>query len=1194
MPDEKNADKSASWLPNLNHLLLILVAGTVLISQVPYHDSRPAKPPASLSATHEAEARLWQDPFEAVKAHMDKFEPAKESDKEKKDDNMTPDIGGQIADKIAINQLTGLNVVAVMMPGSPYFEDGESRRRIRYAVLSGFNAALRYMPANNNHIGYYTTNKNTLAFEWMVYKPAEPYLPPKSAKQPDLNKCLDSDSDKDGAAEFYKDCDRVYERPPVLVLWLDEEQFKSAPDAKLKKLLDQIGNQKSSESKPKNPPDQAQNKPPLTTHPNHIAWNVTVIGPFDSDNLQDLANEAEAPPPKQNPEYIKISYLSASATLQDKNVLKPLEDLNEKQPPPENKEHPLRQSEAQSLPLHFSNHGIAFTRVTATDDDLAKTIAKELALRGVAPSEDNRVVLIGEWDTLYGWHLPNTFASELVHGEGANCRTGKIENNNNSTTSGAADYQDWDKIYPTSTQCIFKFSYLRGLNGEKSTATHHANQTDTGNKNSAGDGNLNKKLEDADDDSQFDYVRRMVGKIERLDQELRQSIFNPTAHAIKAIGILGSDVYDKLLIIQALHDSFPDAVMFTNGVDARFLHPDQNKWTRNLLMVSGFGLELERALQRDIPPFRDSVQTAFFLTTEMAVAGLEYPPGKDADSKKKEENRHACLLDNPDNPRLCAQLTAAKASDDFKKILGNPKVYEVGRTRIFPLPAPDGRPFDKACESDNLQCLLHLQAAEPNTKRLKLLLVCLMLLSLVSVAFPTARRFFGTEPGFHFAKIMLGFTGAAIILVLAWPPLLAKMTISLDTPASNLAIHSLNISSFLFAVAYVYVIFSLLINIDPAEALQPMPRCFLKTSACVILMLSLLLLVTVTILPYSEEPMSLFEGVSMWPSEGMRFFSLLLAGYLIIDAYRCSAGFENWLREHFERYLGALPLPVEQRYIDRLFKPENRHRKGRNLLQEWVSWSDKSARLARVAIRTVFFFSFGFGIFLVLGSPHVPFRGEGIRLLDDVLLRGMLVPAFILLLFLVTDAAHFAANLIEQTYIENSSQRVFWPTKTCRGYANKFKLGQDDMHEWISMRFAHQLSAGVYRVIGYPMAVVLFMIVSRSRIFDNWVTSDALKIVIGLSVAYLLYCDFRLKKAVDKARQTALKSMRERAVAYKGDKHREGRGEQLERLISILETSDEMAYKSFTQRPIFLNSLLILAALLADTADFSVLASKLF
>ena len=61
--------------------------------------------------------------------------------------------------KISGNDLKTIDVLAVMLPGDPYFEDSENRRKVRYAVLSGFNAALRYMPEDHSHIHFFYLKK---------------------------------------------------------------------------------------------------------------------------------------------------------------------------------------------------------------------------------------------------------------------------------------------------------------------------------------------------------------------------------------------------------------------------------------------------------------------------------------------------------------------------------------------------------------------------------------------------------------------------------------------------------------------------------------------------------------------------------------------------------------------------------------------------------------------------------------------------------------------------------------------------------------------------------------------------------------------------------------------------------------------------------------------------------------------------
>ena len=112
----------------------------------------------------------------------------------------------------------------------------------------------------------------------------------------------------------------------------------------------------------------------------------------------------------------------------------------------------------------------------------------------------------------------------------------------------------------------------------------------------------------------------------------RGSIAISSSHenGVKAIGIVGSDVYDKLLILQALRSRFKDKIFFTTDLDARYLHADQKEWARNLVIASNFDLSLRPALQQSTLPFRDGYQTATYLAALMALEGkpLDYWSGK--------------------------------------------------------------------------------------------------------------------------------------------------------------------------------------------------------------------------------------------------------------------------------------------------------------------------------------------------------------------------------------------------------------------------------------------------------------------------------------------------------------------------------------------------------------------------------------
>jgi hypothetical protein len=92
------------------------------------------------------------------------------------------------------------------------------------------------------------------------------------------------------------------------------------------------------------------------------------------------------------------------------------------------------------------------------------------------------------------------------------------------------------------------------------------------------------------------------------------------AGGITAIGVLGGDAYDKLLVLRALRPAFPEALFFTTDLDARLADQGEIAATRNLLIASSFDLQLRPERQGDIPPFRDNYQTAAFLSTQVAVS----------------------------------------------------------------------------------------------------------------------------------------------------------------------------------------------------------------------------------------------------------------------------------------------------------------------------------------------------------------------------------------------------------------------------------------------------------------------------------------------------------------------------------------------------------------------------------------------
>ena len=62
----------------------------------------------------------------------------------------------------------------------------------------------------------------------------------------------------------------------------------------------------------------------------------------------------------------------------------------------------------------------------------------------------------------------------------------------------------------------------------------------------------------AEGQSQFDYLQRLGDRVRQLDAQLRLQ----GDRGIEAVGVLGSDLYDKLLVLQALRPLLPEARFF--------------------------------------------------------------------------------------------------------------------------------------------------------------------------------------------------------------------------------------------------------------------------------------------------------------------------------------------------------------------------------------------------------------------------------------------------------------------------------------------------------------------------------------------------------------------------------------------------------------------------------------------------------
>jgi hypothetical protein len=182
---------------------------------------------------------------------------------------------------------------------------------------------------------------------------------------------------------------------------------------------------------------------------------------------------------------------------------------------------------------------------------------------------------------------------------------------------------------------VHVYSYLRGIDGKLPSDGKDEKETKAADQDTDKKNKTRSPLRPADGTegpSQADDIRRLAKMLQDLDRDLRNgsspnenscngNLRRAKSRGLRAIGLLGSDVYDKLELLKALRPMFPGAVFFTNYLDARLAHPDEWKETHNLVVVSARGLSLEgykEKFQR-VAPFRDGGQTALFEATLAAT-----------------------------------------------------------------------------------------------------------------------------------------------------------------------------------------------------------------------------------------------------------------------------------------------------------------------------------------------------------------------------------------------------------------------------------------------------------------------------------------------------------------------------------------------------------------------------------------------
>jgi hypothetical protein len=1072
--------------------LIAALAGAFALHQQAFHDTRPSDSSTPLyrhvpSDDQDVEARLWEDPLAAVAIARrgDNHDGTATAQIPAASDAATTGTAhpaqrglgckgdcGRLPPRHTIGRLrTTLTayvahknpvlVLAALVPGAPYAEDIESRRRTRYAVLAGLYRA-DYIPVNNEHVGYVTLGE----------------FYPATAQAHDV-----------AAFEWFQSDHPVNNKPApqVLLLWLDQDGFRDTPLGRISRIVNSMVS------------------PSACTPASESDVATVVLGPADSDGLRAMSDELrhetdeECDSPKKA--LRRMSIYSSRATASDSNVLGEA---------PQN---------GETLAGRFKklSDGVRLYRSVATDDLLARGLLTELGYRGVKdPSE---IALVAERDTLYARQMGEYFGG---------CEVAGIFDDPGT--------EGW--IGQKLPLC---FTYLRGLDGlapppPVTDASSNALATDLG----VAAPQTNQPpvaSESATGQGQLDYLRRLAAS-------LAAGAVGPGKHrhSIKAIGVLGSDVYDKLLVLQALRKSYPSATFFTTDLDARLLDQQSMPWTRQLIVASSLGLALRPCLQQGIPPFRDTYQTATYFSTVLALHQFLSTPASPATDERKASATGSpagrCSADDPgiDAQRATIDDPDAAALPGLQWTL-KPRIFEIGRTQPFDLTVdPDAK---AACDFDGL--CRSIAAVKPAT-----------------VLNDPSRRF-GLDVGLALAILAIAVAWAAMGTHSLVNITLARQSLPLSKPTPQIR----------RAIALVTLLGIVLLSV-----------CVWPS------------LVAAVTHDNTRMPASVFGGASLWAASLAEILSILAVVALVIrgqrklgesaDEMQSTFGFTNSRAVLVkDRARQIRSWPMVDRVMEIFWFPFGRLSIDKAPLATTPNISEVEALIARYlyrgtvgarCLRAMLATGIATGILLTLelklgrslvGATDVFNTGS----IESRVTLSISLLSLVSMLFLILWVAD--AMLLTRSFIRELLRRKpDWPNDILQKTRTDLALPADQALLWLDLQLISVRTTWVAALIWYPSIVILVMTLAALTVEFGQFGFANNPVALIISAALVVISAVLLRQAAESWRGAVTETLEDARLRELG------RGAplftpatQLDRLLERVSDLSDGAFAPFSAQP---------------------------
>lgn len=1213
------SEKSGGSIPWAGIAVVGALVSTSFLTQRAFDPLRPpekerVQATAASDPELEVDARLWEDPFVAARRHE---EERAERCRRMKDsfgrlpsecslpelltrrrhpdslaERLRPD--GEAPDRSTL-------VIAVLVPGNPFVGAEEARRRTRYAMLAGLQAQ-GYVPDQPERIGLLQ----------MSLDGPEPLR--DAAGRAGITAVVPPAEPDDAASQLVVPYELLSPRPwlrgddakqqgerhrQIALLWINESALPAPRLDSLARVLARVL--------------PRLHGAPGKDDPRRLA----VVGPSSSDALRAALKELDTaaecasrmrragsgPPPvpagAAGGHLIRLSSAAGPAvagavatcatgsrrpapdddTLYGYSLLAKSHILNASATAPNVHLQELRTQRLETflndrfrllLDLPPSSE-VRYQRLIATDSEVIKRLVAELRLRLPAGSH-RRVVVLAERDSIYSQAL----VAELKH------------------------------RMPESCDLSFEVVYFfRGLDGvttregvDKARSDRPAGE---GGRSATGSAAAQAHGEWPESRDQLDYLRRVAtslreseGRREHFDAQrqdepdctrpdaTREENRRQPVGPIGAIGILASDVHDKLLVMQALHEKFADKVFFTTDMDARFLHPRAQPFTRNLIVASSLPLEFDAPLRSGAPPLRDSYQAATYLAARLAA---------------------------------CPPSSCSAEEKDVRRVVANPSVYEIGRRRAVAL---SGYDFDTRRPAD----------ATPRAIVAVLLSVLLAGMTFIHPSTPALdhvrARFFGLPDGkapVEAGRSDLAFIVALHVLLLVYA---VGSLVEFARPGDT-SVYGLLLIACAAAGSTVLLLYPSATRAAAArggagarDAGEPTVEHRRATTDAIAGTCAFLLVVGYVIWatwpgrawrPCTDcEPVAWLEGVSAWISHLIHLAALVvivwsldhLRALVVSSTPRDTAWLGMTGRPAVWSY-GKGPYDACRHWLMHDTLALWRHDGGDHVLfgNLWTCLARRSRAAARAA-RTGFWYvvTLALAVLLFLGFSEgyvteIPVRGAEHRRLVTWTLYAVLA-LLPLLVTAVADAAMLECRFIGMLNRARTSYPADVVGRFARSfgselaplYARRFVAdpGSRDarphdaaavhtlLDDWLDVQLVARRTRLVGRTVIGPFLVLALVVVARSRLFDNWALTVPVVSIAALYLLWLIALASSLKVMAERLRRRALARMRADLTWVEGSATTPAAQQlaaSMRQLIDSVESERTGAFAPVLEQPLF-------------------------